>query len=171
MVIQNRKSQVFILDLVTSSVLAVVTFGIFFTYYYYSDPPTSLYDDLYDVSSAMSTLKINDLNNDFVRKLFIEQKITDVDNTILQQISVFYLQGNISDAIELVEEMSNSYIHKKVGYQIVLQINDSEKVVLDSDSLSTKSQSNNIAKIEKQIIGFYDSKPYAHQYTFEFWRG
>lgn len=166
----KNNGQVFIIDLITASVLAILTFGIFFTYYFFADPPESLYNDVFELSDAMATIKINDLNNDFVRDLFIAQKITDIDNTILQQISDFYVKGNIVDAQNLTQELTNLYVTKKIGFQIILN-NGSSSLVLDSSNrFGSKDNARTIVNLEKRIVGFSETNPYIHTYEFEAWR-
>ena len=166
----KNNGQVFIIDLITASVLAVLTFGIFFTYYYFADPPESLYNDVFELSDAMATIKINDLNNDFVRDLFIAQKITDIDNTILQQISDFYMKGNLADAQNLTSELTKLYVTKKVGFQITLNNGTSSLILDSSNRFGSKDDARVIVNLEKRIVGFSDSNPYIHTYEFEVWR-
>lgn len=164
-------SQVFVIDLIAGSVLAIVSFAIFFTYYYQSDPPQSLYDDIFEFSNALSTIKINDLNNDFVRDLFISQKISDVDNTILQQISNFYEIGNLIDAQNLTQEMTSLYLTRKIGYEVNLD-NGTHLHILDSSTnFGSKENARIVVSVDKKIIGFTNQSPYIHTYTFEAWEG
>ena len=167
----SKRSQTFVIDLISASVLLVVSLAIFFTYYFTSDPGDSLFDSVFEVSNAMSTLEINDLNNEFVRDLFISQKILDVDNTILQQISDFYVRGNSVDAINLTQEIAGIYLSGNIGYEIVLLDNiNNVSVSLDSLSLNSKNSSRTVVAIDKRIFGFSGTTPYVHTYTFEVWR-
>lgn len=167
---KSKKSQIFMIDFITASVLFVISVTIFFSYYYISDSPESLYDVVFDLSDVMSNLQINSLNNDYVRLLFVQQKINDIDNTIIQQISDFHERGMANEALNLTNEITSIYITDQIGYSITL--NDSGTIVLldNSSQFGTRLSARNIAVIQRQIIGIENVTPYVHIYTFEVWR-
>lgn len=167
---ENKKSQIFMLDFITAVVLFVISITIFFSYYYISDPTESLFDVVFDLSDTFSSLQINKLNNDYVRSLFIEQKINDIDNTILQQISDFHERGMPDDAQNLTKEITNIYITEQVGYSIMLDDSITQVLLDNSSKFGSRADARNIAVIQRQIIGIENVTPYVHVYTFEVWR-
>lgn len=168
----NKFSQIFLLDFIFATVLIVVSVGTFFVYYSITDPQEDLFDITYRLSNTMSSTYINELNNDFVRSLFISREITNIENTILQQISEFYEKGEFNLADNLMSNVVDTYLIDRVGYEIeLLDVGDSTTRVLDSSgNYLDKNDSKTIASIQRQIIGFEGDNPFIHRYTFEVWR-
>lgn len=170
----NNNSQIFLLDFIFATVLIIVSIGTFFVYYSLFDPQEDLFDIVYRLSNTMSSTQINDLNNDFVRDLFINREITNIDNTILQQTSEFYERGNLTLARNLTEQITATYLVDRIGYEITLvdlgPTTPTPEVLDSSGSFLDKDESKTVARIQRQIIGFQDSNPYVHRYTFEVWR-
>lgn len=170
----NKNSQIFLLDFIFATVLIIVSIGTFFVYYSLSDPQEDLFDIVYRLSNTMSSTQINDLNNEFVRDLFISGEVTNIDNTILQQISEFYERGETDLAKNLTQQVVSTYLIDRIGYEITLvELNSATPTpeVLDSSgSFLDRDESKTVATIQRQIIGFQGPNPYVHRYTFEVWR-
>ena len=168
----NKNSQIFLLDFIFATVLIVVSVGTFFIYFSATDPQEDLFDITYRLAELMSSTEINELNNDFVRNLFINREVTNIENSILQQISEFYERGNLTLAANLTSNTVDTYLIERVGFEIELLDVDSGAVeVLDSSgSFLDKNESKTVATIQRQIIGFEDGEPFIHRYNFEVWR-
>ena len=165
-----NSSQIFIVDLITATVLLVISVVIFFSYYSLSSPDESLYDTALELSTSFSSTQINSLNNDYIRTLFVEQKINDIDNTLFQQISDFHIRGMSEDAENLTREITELFVTEQIGYTIILDDFTLETELISSSLFGSKSQARNVAVIERQIIGIENSTPYIHIYTIEVWR-
>jgi flagellar basal body-associated protein FliL len=169
----NSKSQIFMLDLIVAVVLIVVSLGIFFTFFINTDSQADMYDVVSQLTESMSSTKINDLNNQFVRDLFIDQEIRNIDNTILQQVSEFENTGRRELAQNLTKELTNVYIQDKIGYNITLKTSVSgTPIILDSSQrYASREEAKAVASIQRQVTGFNETDFYIHQYNFEVWRG
>lgn len=166
----HKSSQIFLLDFIVATVLIVVSVGTFFVYYSFTDPQEDLFDTAYRLSNVMSSTKINDLNNDFVRDLFINRKITNIDNTLYQQISDFHQSGDTNLAINLTEQVVDTYLIDRIGYNITLD-NGTSIIELDSSGVFlSQDESKTVASVQRQVFGFEDSDPFLHVYTIEVWR-
>lgn len=173
--VKYTKSQIFLLDFIFASILFVISIGIFFIYFSFSEPQEDLYEVVYRVSSLMSSTKINDLNNDYVRDLFIAREIRNIDNTLLQQISEFYVRGDLIKAQNLTREIAGIYILERIGYSISFEyeesINTINTVELDNSTIFPRDEARTLATIQRRIIGFDEgNNPYIHTYIFEVWR-
>ncbi|MCH8520083.1 MAG: hypothetical protein LAT82_04995 [Nanoarchaeota archaeon] len=169
----NKKSQIFIIDLILAFVIVVVTIGVIAANYVNTDSQRDLFDIAFRTSNSMGSIGINDLNNEYVRQLFIQQRIQNIDNTIIQQISDFYIRGETEYARNLTNEISQIYIPNSVGYNITLIDVTNEGVIFELDSnqrFGSREESDSIASIEKQIIIFRGVESYFHRYKIEVWR-
>ena len=169
-----KNSQIFIIDLILASVILIVTFGVIVANYVNTDSQRDLFDIAFRTSNSMGSIGINDLNNEYVRQLFINQRIQNIDNTIIQQISDFYVRGMDDYAENLTREVSQIYIPNSVGYTVTLidiSSAGNPELILDSNErFGTREESSTIASIEKQILLFVDSNVYVHRYRIEVWR-
>ncbi|MFP4401703.1 MAG: hypothetical protein ACLFPL_00585 [Candidatus Nanoarchaeia archaeon] len=168
----NSKSQIFMLDLIVATVLLVVSISIFFTYFIITDSQEDLFDIVTRLSNSMSGTQINDLNNEFVRDLFINQEIRNIDNTILQQISEFENTGKSVLAKNLTNELTEVYIQEGIGYNITLITSTgATPIELDSsEQYAQRTSASSVASIQRQVTGFNETDFYIHQYIFEVWR-
>ena len=171
----SKKSQIFIIDLILATVILIVTFGVIAANYVNTDSQRDLFDIAFRTSNSMGAIGINDLNNEYVRQLFINQRIQNIDNTIVQQISDFYIRGMNDYAENLTREVSQTYIPNSVGYTVTLidisSLGEPEEIILDSNErFGTRNESSTIASIEKQVILFMDSDFFVHRYRIEVWR-
>lgn len=168
---KSNNSQIFLLDFIFATVLIIVSLGTFLAYYSLSDPQEDLFDIAYRLSDTMSTTNINELNNDFVRNLFINREITNVDNTLFQQISEFYQRGEYSLADNLTKEITDSFLIERIGYEITVFNGSGSSRVLDNSSLAlNRDESKTVASVQRQIFGFQDNNPFTHVYEIEVWR-
>ncbi|MFT4244884.1 MAG: hypothetical protein ACMXYB_05515 [Candidatus Woesearchaeota archaeon] len=172
--IKVKNSQIFIIDLILASVIIIITFGVIVANYVNTDSQRDLFDIAFRTSNSFASIGINDLNNDYVRQLFIDQRIQNIDNSIIQQISDFYVRDMNNYAQDLTKEVSQIYIPNSVGHTITLIDISSPgepELILDSNErFGTREESSTIASIEKQILLFVDSNVYVHRYRIEVWR-
>lgn len=168
----NKNSQIFLLDFIFATVLIIVSVGTFFVYFTVTDPQEDLFDITYRLTNTMSSTYINELNNDFVRDLFINREVTNIENTILQQVSEFYERGEFILADNLTSNVVDTYLVERVGYEIeLLDVDSGTTRILDSSgSYLDKDDSKTVATIQRQIIGFEGDEPFIHRYSFEVWR-
>ena len=179
MVIYNKflynKSQIFIIDLILASVIIIVTFGVVLSSYLNSESQRDLFDIVFRASNSMASTGINDLNNPFVRDLFINQQIENIDNTLLQQVSEFYIRGLDELGQNLSREVSEIYFPDTVSFNITkTDITDPNNIqtieIHNRTRMGVSQDSTSIASIEKQIIVFTNNDVFFHIYNFKVWR-
>ena len=171
----NKHSQIFIIDLILASVIIIVTFGVVLSTYLSSESQRDLFDIAFRASNSMASIGINDLNNDFVRELFVNQQIQNIDNTLLQQVSEFYVRGQNDLGQQLAEQISEIYFPSTVSFEIELvNITNPNSIhtipIYNRTRFGISEDSSSIASIEKQIIVFTNDDIFFHRYDIRVWR-
>ena len=91
---QSRKSQIFIFDFITSFIILIVAIVIVLSYFQSTSDNVDIYGINLEIIDSFTTTNINSLNNEEVRNLFIAREITNIENTIAQQVGEFYYRNS-----------------------------------------------------------------------------
>jgi len=166
----NNKSQIFMLDLIFSIVLIFISLSLFYNYYYTTTDSLDVFEVSKNIQNGFSMTKINSLNDKIIVDLFVARKITNIENSIIQQIILFYNSGQITDGYNLTK-----YFVKNFDNQNFLNINMTLKN--DTDNIILFNQTNNrkIALKNAEIVSVRSRKVFANKgdgtiygpYTFE----
>lgn len=162
-----NKSQVFLFDLIVASVILIVGFGLISQYFVSEGDNLNIYGMGFEFMSLLFTLDVNS-NNEY-KHLFIDGKITNIDNTMAQQIAEFYFLGESDELISnFSRDFITNYIIGKVNYNFTL-IDDSggvyELYSLNNQSDVSLDESMNAAKFSRTVLGFYNRTHYYGPYT------
>jgi hypothetical protein len=122
---KNKKSQLFVIDLTLSFVILIITLGIVFSYYQTVTSNDGLIDTNKKITKELTRTKINDLNDDYIKTLFISGEITNPQNSIAQQTIQFYGDGRISEAKNLIKIIVEKIISNKIN--LAINLYDKEK--------------------------------------------
>lgn len=112
------KGQIFMMDLIFSFIVLLVALGIASLYYSNVSDDEGLYDFTQESINRLTTLSINSLNNEEIRKLFATGKITNIENSLAQQISIFYDEGEL----DLARNITRIFFENTEGQQFFMNI-------------------------------------------------
>ena len=85
---KNRKGVFFSSDALLALIIILMSILVIYPVIKYSKHNTGTQADVINV---MSTLKTGEIDNDYVRQLILEGKITDLNKSIIEQIGEFYV--------------------------------------------------------------------------------
>ncbi len=116
----KKRGYFFILDAMLA--LIVLSIGIFLITSSYVDVPQLAQVGLLadDLLNFLSNSKIKDINNPYAGiggALWAQGLITDIENTLLQQIGEFYATGNIDTAEKFIANVSSGIIPPQFKYE------------------------------------------------------
>ncbi len=137
----NKKAIFFSTDALIALIIILITASIAYPIITYSNYDTLIQSDILNV---LSTLKIGEINNIYVKGLIAEGKITDLNKSVLEQIGDFYI--------------SNVTLAKELGNSVLSDLNTRENIGLwfDNELISSQNstpyESSRNVEVDKQII-------------------
>lgn len=146
----GKKSQIFIFDLILSVVILIVSVGIVLTYSSSTTDNSNLYNLNLEIMEGLTETNINDLNDDIIRRMFIEEKIKNIDNSIAQQLGEFYYLGYLNDTKNLSKTFITPFIKQNMNFNMTL-INDTGGIDVLFE-LKNKDMTFEDAEISSSII-------------------
>jgi cell division protein FtsL len=135
--LNRKKSQIFIFDLILSVVILIVSIGIVLTYSSTSTTNSNLYNLNLEIMEGLTETKINDLNDDVIRRMFVQEKIKNIENSIAQQLGEFYYLGNLDYSINVSSIFITPFLKQNMNFNMTL-INDTGGIIV----LYNKTNSN-----------------------------
>ena len=164
---KENKTQIFIFDLIFSLIIIMVSLGIVTTYFV----NTSYNRDIYDLSNQLlngfTQTKINTLNSDEIRDMFINNQIKNVDNTVAQQVAEFYYLGNPDLAKNLTRIFIKDYVLTQLSLNLTFS-NEIEEIELFSQINFDQNLENSeiTSYSSRKIFGFLNVTDYYGPYEF-----
>ncbi|MBN2458662.1 VWA domain-containing protein [Candidatus Woesearchaeota archaeon] len=148
----NRKAFYFTMDALFSSFLLIG--GLLLISQYLVKQPTteSISFASADVLSALSELKMREVNSTFVNTYLISNDNTKMNNSVLEQIGTYWATGNITLAINLTEFVMKDYFPNNTGFKLVIE----DDVLFEK---STGSAPSNTLVGERMITGIEEGAP------------
>ena len=87
--------------------------------HYVNEQPTAHLNYLsQDIINCLSTLKVNELNSSYIDGLIADGNITNVNNSILQQVGEFWAAENFDTASEFMDNVTKNIIPDRYGFGI-----------------------------------------------------
>ena len=117
----KKRGYFFVLDAVLALFILVV--GVFLVTSSYVDVPQPTQVELLseDLLNFLSNTKIKDLNNPYAGiggELWVNGSIKDADNSLLQQISEFYVANNLNTAEKFIQNVSKDVVPSQFRYEV-----------------------------------------------------
>ncbi len=158
----NKKSQIFLFDLILSIVILMVSMGISISYFVNISNNVDIYDLNNQILTNFVKTELNSLNGDEIRDLFIAGKIKNIHNSVAQQVSEFYYFNYNSDANNLTELFVSSYIKNQMNFKFEISNNSNFNTtsILFEQIRFPEEKSEISAVSKKTIIGFIDQDNY-----------
>ncbi|MBI2651611.1 hypothetical protein HYX01_04015 [Candidatus Woesearchaeota archaeon] len=105
----------------------------------------------HDITRIFANLKVNDLDNNYVKSLINSNKITRANNTILEQIGEFWAEEQTELAKNLSKNVSDALIPARFGIGIYV---DGEEIYARKNNMTR-----NLVSSRKIISGIAKQKP------------
>lgn len=149
----KNKSQIFVLDLIFSIIILVVTFTVAFSYYSNQKDNTFIYDLNSNIVNSLTQTKINSLNNDIFIEMFKNGNIKNIDDTIVIELINLIDDNNLNLAQNVTKLFLNNYNIKGTNINITLSNSSNIYNLYNySDSYLSFNQSEISAVISRKII-------------------
>ena len=166
-----KKSQIFIIDFIFSIFILVVTLTIFFSYYYFTSYNKSVYDVNYDIVETLTTSKINNLNDEYIKELFTNKSIRNPRSTLAKQILEFKENGNEEISKNLTKKFIKDLIPNNFNTQIsFLNLTSNSRYLLFNITNASKNsvdKSQTKSSIRREVYIFVNSTEEYGPYTLE----
>lgn len=114
----NKKGVFFTIDSILAAgiIFAVILFAS--SVYVKEQPSFHLNYLSQDLVRTLSTLTVEEVNNEYLNERIANGDITNLDNTILEQISEFWADGNMEFANKTVSNVTESFVYNISGFGI-----------------------------------------------------
>jgi len=166
---KKLKSQIFLFDLLFSFIILVVSISIIFSYYNSTTDNVDIYSFNLKIINSLTKTSINSLNDDEIRKMFIDKKIRNIKNSVAQQISDFYYVGKLDDAKNLTRIFIKDYVTKNINLNLTL-INESGgefNLYYVQNTNKKISDASILSENNRVVIGFINNTNYYGPYIFK----
>ena len=143
-----KKAQYFTLDAFIASMVVAVTLVIVLaarTNLPYTSQSEAISKGL---AESLSQVKLSELNNKLILNMSKNGAITNLDNTLLQQVTEFYSVGNNHYAFELLKNVSQALIPKQYSFSVIVN-ND----LIYNRTIRTENSSSVLVSSKKLIFG------------------
>jgi len=147
----NKKAVFFTIDSLLASGIVITAILLISNFYFAEQKRENINYASQDLARVFSTMRIGDIDNDYAKSLISSGEITNINNTILEQIGDFWADGKIERAGNLTKNLTESVIPSRYGFSIL--VNDEE---IYSRSLPVKRA---LVSSRKIISGIAKAKP------------
>lgn len=163
----GKKSQIFMFDLILSSVILIVSIGLVFSFFIHQTQNKNIYDLSNSVLNGFTQTKINTINSHEVRNMFIAGEIRNIQNTVAQQVGAFYYQSNFSLAKNLSKDFLRDYVSSQFNFQVILDNNTINYTLYSALSIPNLSFDNSSisTQVSRIVFGFFNSSTIYGPYT------
>lgn len=169
----KKKSQIFLFDLIFSFVIFVVSLSVFLIYYTSTSTNTEIYDLNSQILNGLTQTKINSLNSQEVRDMFLNNQIRNIDNTVAQQISEFHHLKEDVLADDLARIFIESYLTRQMNFELLLDNSSNELTLFSEINREVDFENSELSAVSSRVIfGFINrSDSYGpHIYTVRLWQ-
>lgn len=166
-----KKSQIFIFDLIFSGVIILVGFAIIFNYYININDNSSISDLNKNILNGFTNTKINSLNGEEIRMMFVLGKVKNIENTVAQQVAEYTFYNQNDSAKNLTRIFVEDYLDKQMNFNLTIQLEGSSEPeytlfqkINRKDSLIGDAE---IVSVSQRIIFGFNSTDYFGPYIFK----
>jgi len=150
-----KKGIFFTIDSIIASSILLLVILLTANFYTTEHQSTNINYASQDLVRVFSTLKVMELDNDYVESLLNNGTITNGDNTILEQIGDFWANDQINLSINFTRNISEAIIPSKYGFSVIVddEVIYSRPIPIKKALVSSKKIISGIAKA-KPIEGY-----------------
>lgn len=115
-----------------------------------SGAPETLQSELLskDIAASLSSLKLKDLNNPLVLSMAKNGDITNLDNTVLQQATEFYLTSRETNASRLLDNVTYGLIPQRYSFEVRISNN-----MIYNRTITSQNKSSVLVSSRKLVFG------------------
>ncbi len=118
---KSHKSQLFLFDLIFSFVILIVSVGLILAYFSSTNDNKDLFNLNLEIMNGFTNTKINSLNDDEIKQMFIDNYIRNVENSVAQQVCDFHFESHPDLAWNLSEIFVDTYLGKQININISIE--------------------------------------------------
>ncbi len=148
---KSKRGFFFTVDALLAAAILLGGLIILSSYHINNQPVVHLNYLSQDIINALDELKLNELNNSHVDELVANGTITDLNNSILQQVGEFWAADDFNTAQSFMANITEDIIPQRYGFGIWI----SNDLIYQRDSPSPKSRSS----AKKIVSGVEKNKP------------
>lgn len=150
----NKSGIFFTVDALLASSILLTTILLLSAVYTSDKPTVFLNYQSEDIINALGSLKVAELDNSYVDELILNKNITNLNNSVLEQIGEFWAFKKFAIAEKFIKNITDNMLPEKTGFGI--WVNNEliyNKSAMESDSsVSVKSLISGYEK-DKPVLG------------------
>jgi len=146
-----RKGYFFTLDALLALFILFIGLMLMSNVYTNTQPRQQISYFSEDVISLLSDTKVTDLNNTLLAELIANGTISDLENSILEQIGIFWVTNKTDLATKLAKNISHAMIPDRYGFAFV--------VGGDTVYAEPKNRKDELATYKSMITGIEKARP------------
>lgn len=156
---RGRKGYFFLIDSIIA--LGIIAIGLFAVFTSYSSIPSRQESDILseDMMDFFSGTKIKDLNNEYAGvdgTLWQSGQIDNADNTVLQQLALFYYQNRTDLAERMVSNLTHNRIPLQYNFEFRIEGNTIFPLNQSQQHIDSRNGSMVLIPSAKIVHGFAD---------------
>jgi len=148
----SKKAYFFTIDALIALGIIAVSLALASFYYHSKEKTTNINLLADDLITTFAFLNINKTNNPYVESLIANGTITDLNNTVLEQIGEFWAQNKIQEAQNMIKNLTYGLIPSISGFGFWI---DNEPIFIQNITGSITA----LTTSKKMISGYEKDKP------------
>jgi hypothetical protein len=151
---QNKKSMFFTVDGLFAGILIV--FGLIISFSFFIEEEGSDTNINYlsqDIVNSLANIKISEVNDSYIKTLISNGNISNLNNSVIEQIGEFYVLNNSELALNLSRIVTEKLVPEKYGFEIL--VND--EAIFSNNSISRRTD--DLISYRRLVSGFEKFKP------------
>lgn len=141
------------LDLVFAVVILIVALAVVLSNFTTVTSNGDLYDTNRQILKGITQTRINDLNSNEVRQLFIQNKIRNIENTVAEQISEYYYTKDYLLAQNITRIFVKDYVASSMNINVTITDNLGEtQLYAKLNNRRVQFSQAGITSVSKRII-------------------
>ena len=149
--IEMKNAQFFTIDSLLAAGIVITAILLISNFYSVEQQKTNINYASQDLVRVFSAITIADSSNAYVKSLIISGQITNLNNTLIEQIGEFWAEGNVNLAKNFTKNLTEDIIPSNYGFSVL--VNGEE---IYSRNLPIKSA---LVSSRKLISGIAKAKP------------
>jgi len=149
----NKKGIYFTLDSIIAGTIVIVIILLTSSFYIKEQPSVHLNYLSQDLIKTLSTLNVEEIDNEYINSLIADQTITNLDNTILEQIAEFWADDELVLANRTASNVTELWVSNVTGVGIWINNETiyNNNISLKKSLISTKKIISGIEKGQTSV--------------------
>jgi hypothetical protein len=143
----SKKAYFFTIDALIALGIIIVALALSSLYHNSKEGASNINLLAEDMITTLAYLKIDETNNPYINELIANGTITDLNNTVLEQIGEFWVQNMTEKAQKIIQNLSHGMIPPIYGFGFWI---DDENIFLRN----TTSEATSLTTSKKMVSGY-----------------